>query len=108
MSDKDIIKRFNESPDKPMFIEEFMRFELPRMLKVSGNRANALRVIFNQSASEFRHTERRDAELFNQTFSDLLSRFERVAKYRAPNGIWTITRQEEERIQEELVKRDKK
>ena len=99
-------KKFESATDKALFLEEFFRYDLGRMLRVGGTHGNALKVIFGQSASQLRFFERNNPELFQEIFVELLSRFERVSKYRAPNGTWTMPKAEIEKLHEDLT--DKK
>lgn len=87
-------EQFLASPHKAMFLEEFFRYDLGRILRAGGTRGNALKVIFGQSASGLRFFEEKDPILFVEIFAELLSRLERVESYRAPNGTWTVTKKE--------------
>ncbi len=90
----DLVKKFSEATDKGLFLEYFFRYEMNSLIGSRGTRGHALAVIFGQSATSFRLLEERDPELFNDIFTELLSRFDLAATYHAPHGTWTVTKKE--------------
>jgi hypothetical protein len=91
------MKKFD---DLGLDFENFLRFELPWLLNLSGSKCVATEIMFSNFADYARMVANKSPMEFKEFFKELENSFQEIYKWRAPKGYVTAQKMTKDDINE--------